>query len=74
MVAAALVPLNQQNTALAQKHGQRCDEGMAHVEMGKRLNDYKLLQRAMAIFADLGAEWDLARAREALAETRQSGL
>ena len=37
-------------------------------EMGRRLGERAHLERAGAIFAEIGAEWDLARAREALAD------
>jgi tetratricopeptide (TPR) repeat protein len=56
--------------ALAGEMGQRYDEGLAHLEMGRRLGDRAHLERARAILAGIGAELDLARAREALGEMR----
>jgi tetratricopeptide (TPR) repeat protein len=54
--------------ALAEAQGQRYDAGVIHLEMGRRLGDRSHLDRAEAILAEIGAEWDLARAREALEE------
>ncbi len=56
----------QRSLALAKEMGQRYDLGMTHLEMGQRLGERAHLERAEAIFAEIGAEWDLARAREAL--------
>ena len=42
---------------------------MAHLEMGRRLGETSHPERAEAIFAEIGAEWDLAQAREALGKT-----
>ncbi len=39
---------------------------MAHWEMGWRLGERAHLEAAERILAEIGAEWDLARAREAL--------
>jgi hypothetical protein len=36
--------------------------------MGRRLGECAHLEQAEAMFAEIGAEWDLARAREALGE------
>jgi len=54
--------------ALAEKQKQHYDIGMAHLEMGRRLRDRAHLEKAEAVFGELGAQWDLARAREALRE------
>jgi hypothetical protein len=43
--------------------GMRYEAGMIHLEMGRCLNDRDHLQKAEAIFADIGAEWDLEQAR-----------
>jgi class 3 adenylate cyclase/tetratricopeptide (TPR) repeat protein len=56
--------------AQAEAQGQRYDLGVIHLEMGRRLGDRAHLERAEAILAEVGAEWDLARAREALADVR----
>ncbi len=39
---------------------------MAHLEMGMRLKERAHLEKAEAIFAEIGAEWDLVRARKVL--------
>jgi tetratricopeptide (TPR) repeat protein len=56
----------QRSLALAEEMGQRYDLGMTYLEMGQRLKEQAHLKRAEAILAEIGAEWDLARAREAL--------
>jgi tetratricopeptide (TPR) repeat protein len=61
------VKLWEKSIALAEEQGQLHDLGCAHFEMGKRLGDRSHLERAEAIFAEIGAEWDLARTRAALA-------
>jgi hypothetical protein len=38
---------------------QRYDLGMAHLEIGQRLGVRDHLEQAQAIFAEVGAEWDL---------------
>jgi class 3 adenylate cyclase/tetratricopeptide (TPR) repeat protein len=48
---------------LAEEMGMRYEAGMIHLEMGRCLNDRDHLQKAEAIFADIGAEWDLEQAR-----------
>jgi tetratricopeptide (TPR) repeat protein len=59
----------QRGLELAEKMGQRYDTGMAHLEMGRRLGARAHLEQAEALFAQIGAEWDLARAREALSKS-----
>jgi tetratricopeptide (TPR) repeat protein len=56
----------QRSLAIAEKMGQRYDLGMAHLEIGRRLGDRDHLQRAETIFAEISAEWDLTRTREAI--------
>jgi len=56
----------QRSLALAEKMGQRYDLGMAHLEVGQRLGDREHLERAEAMFREVGAEWDLKRAQQAL--------
>ena len=60
----------QRSLALAEEMGQRYDLGMTHLEIGQRLGERAHLGHAEAIFAEIGAEWDLARAREALGGVR----
>jgi tetratricopeptide (TPR) repeat protein len=54
--------------ALAEQMGERYYLGKTHLEMGRRLGERAHLERAEAIFSEIGAQWDLARAREALEE------
>lgn len=56
----------RRSLALAEEMEQRYDLGVTHLEMGQRLGEHAHLERAEAILAEIGAEWDLARAREAL--------
>jgi tetratricopeptide (TPR) repeat protein len=56
----------RRSLALAEEMGQPYDLGMTHLEMGQRLGEHDHLKRAEAIFAEIGAERDLAQAREAL--------
>jgi hypothetical protein len=60
----------QRSLAPAEEMGFRYDLGRTHLEMGQRLGKRAHLERAEAIFAKIGAEWDLARAREALGRAR----
>ncbi len=46
--------------------GMRYELGMTHLEMGQRLKDHAHLEKAQAIFAEIGAEWDLAQTRKLL--------
>jgi hypothetical protein len=41
-------------------------QGRAHLEIGQRLADRTHLETAEQILAEIGAEWDLARARKSL--------
>jgi class 3 adenylate cyclase/tetratricopeptide (TPR) repeat protein len=50
----------------AARLGMRYDEGLAHAEMGSRLSDRAELEKAAAIFTDIGARRDLARTTELL--------
>jgi class 3 adenylate cyclase/tetratricopeptide (TPR) repeat protein len=56
----------QRSIGLAEEMGMRYDLGMTHLEMGRRLTDHDHLQQAEAIFADIGAEFDLAETRRLL--------
>lgn len=64
----------QRSLAEAERMKLRYDIGMTLAEMGKRLGDRANLDRAEAIFSEIGAEWDLARAQEALKQMRQSNV
>jgi hypothetical protein len=54
----------QKGLAEARQIGMRYDQGMIHLEVGKRLNEYTELEKAEAIFAEIGAEFDLAKTKE----------
>jgi len=56
----------QRSLALAEEMGQRYDLGVTHLEMGQRLGQRVHLERAEIILAEIGAEWDLTRVREAI--------
>ena len=53
---------------LARELKERYDEAITLLALGLRLKDRTHLEQAEAILADIGAEWDLARARDALNE------
>jgi len=46
--------------------GMRYELGMIYLEMGQRLKDHTHLEKAEAIFAKIGAEWDLGQTRKLL--------
>ena len=56
----------QRSLAAAERLGLRYDEGMIHLVMGQRLGERAHLEKAEAIFAEIGAAGDLARAQELL--------
>ena len=56
----------QKSLKAAEEMGMRYDMGMTHLEMGKRLKDRAHLEKAEAIFAEIGAEFDLQEARKLL--------
>ena len=47
-------------------------EGMVHLEIGSRFGDRSHLKQAEAILEEIGAAFDLAKAREALANLGES--
>ena len=53
----------EQSLALAQAMGHRYDAGMTYLEMGTRLGKRVDQEQAQTILAEIGAEWDWARAR-----------
>jgi tetratricopeptide (TPR) repeat protein len=55
----------EQSLALAEELGQPYDTARTLLEMGARSGDRGQLERAEEIFARIGAEWDLAQAKEA---------
>jgi class 3 adenylate cyclase/tetratricopeptide (TPR) repeat protein len=56
----------QRSLKTAEEMGMRYDLGMTHLEMGRRLKDRAHLEQAEAIFAEIGAEWDLAETKQVL--------
>jgi hypothetical protein len=58
----------QRSLAESERMKLRYDIGMTLAERGKRRDDRADLDRAEAIFSEISAEWELARAREALSQ------
>jgi tetratricopeptide (TPR) repeat protein len=58
--------------AQAESASQRYNEGVIHLEVGKHFGSQEHLQRAESILEDIGAEFDLEMAREALANLGES--
>ena len=56
----------QHSLALAENMGVRYDLGRTLLEIGERLGERAYIERAEAIFTKCGAQWDLAKAQEAL--------
>jgi tetratricopeptide (TPR) repeat protein len=56
----------QRSIALAEEMGMRYESGMTYLEMGQQLKDRAHLQKAEAIFAEIGAEFDLSQTRKLL--------
>jgi tetratricopeptide (TPR) repeat protein len=56
----------QRSLEMAQALGAHYELGLTHLEMGKCLGDPSHLKQAEAIFAEMGAKFDLAQARKLL--------
>jgi class 3 adenylate cyclase/tetratricopeptide (TPR) repeat protein len=56
----------QKSLKIAEEMGMRHELGMTHLEMGRRLKDRAHLEKAETIFADIGADFDLAHTRKLL--------
>ena len=54
----------QRSLRLAEEMGQRFYLGKTHLEISQWLGDRAHLERAESIFEEIGAEWELALARE----------
>lgn len=54
----------QKSLIEAERMNLKYDIGMIHLEMGQRLGEREHLEQAVAIFAAIGADMDLAKARE----------
>ena len=57
-----------QSLSIAGEIGMHAERGLTHLEMGRRLKDREHLQQAETIFTEIGAEFDLAKARKLLQE------
>lgn len=53
----------EQSVAVAMELGSRYEVALTWAEMGRRLGDRESLERATGVFAEIGAELDLAAAR-----------
>ena len=58
----------QRSVKAAEELGMCYDMGLAYLEMGKRLGERELLEKAEAIFLNIGAKWDLSQVQEALSK------
>ena len=56
----------RRSLALAEKMGVRYDLGRTLLELGQSIGERGHVERAETIFAEIGAQWDLAKAQEAL--------
>jgi hypothetical protein len=57
---------------LANTMGVPHHSGLAHLEMGRRLEDLEHLRKAEAIFSDIGTEWDLGQTQKLLQEAPET--
>jgi class 3 adenylate cyclase/tetratricopeptide (TPR) repeat protein len=58
--------------AEARQKSDRYEQGIIHLEIGSRLGDHSHLEQAQAILAEVGAQFDLAKARDALESLQAS--
>ena len=63
---AAALKWWQRSLAVAEEQGTRYELGMTCLEIGKRMQDRSYLVRSEQIFAEIGANLDLARVQEFL--------
>jgi len=56
----------QESLQLAEDMGMRYELAMTRLEMGQRLKERAHLEKAEALFAEIGAEWDLGQTRKLL--------
>jgi hypothetical protein len=56
----------QKSLAEAEQMGLRYDLGITHLEIGQQLGARHHLEKAAALFAEMGAELDLAKAKQLL--------
>jgi hypothetical protein len=62
----------QESVTVATQLGARYETALTWLEMGRRLGDRQLLERAIQVFGDVGAQFDLAMAQAVL--TADSGV
>lgn len=60
--------------ATADRLGARYDGALTDLEVGRRLGDRAVLEKAGAAFEDIGAAYDLAQAQELLSRTGEKPL
>jgi class 3 adenylate cyclase/tetratricopeptide (TPR) repeat protein len=63
----------RRSLALAEDMNVPFHVARTHLEMGQRLDDVMHLERAVSIFAEIDSQWELAKAREKLAEIESTG-
>jgi hypothetical protein len=56
----------QRGLTFAARNGIHYEEAMIHLEMGCRLGEREHLEKAAALFEEMGSAWNLERARHAL--------
>jgi hypothetical protein len=56
----------QKSLGIAEELGMRYQQGLTHLEMGRRLKDKAHLNQAEKIFTEIGAEFELAETKEFL--------
>jgi class 3 adenylate cyclase/tetratricopeptide (TPR) repeat protein len=61
----------RKSLATAERLGMRYEGALTELEMGRRLDDRALLEKAAATFADTGAQFDVAQARELIGNPHQ---
>lgn len=61
----------QKGIDMANKGGMKFELGLTHLEAGRRLQDRAHLERAVAVFAEIGAEFNLNEARNLLKAAHQ---
>jgi tetratricopeptide (TPR) repeat protein len=61
----------QKGITMAEKGGMRFEAGLTHLEVGRRLKDRAHLEQAAAVFAEIGAEFNLSEAQNLLEAARR---
>jgi class 3 adenylate cyclase/tetratricopeptide (TPR) repeat protein len=63
----------RRSLSLAEEMNVRFELGRTHLEMGRQLEDVAHLEAAVSIFTEIDSQWELAKAREKLAEIKSAG-